>query len=157
MKSVLFIDTRNATRSQIAEAWFNRLARGIGQADSCGTMPANAIDPRVVQVMSEMGIRLRGKRPKGVWQQTLAQAELIVLMGKDVNPSAFSANDIWDYEENPDWSFEQIRLLRDQIRPRVQRLLAHLRPEVHELAALLINTQSPSLRVEHDSDLDRGR
>ena len=56
----------------IAEAWFNQLASGIGQADSCGTMPANAIDPRAIQVMSEVGIHLRGKRPKGVTQQTLA-------------------------------------------------------------------------------------
>jgi arsenate reductase (thioredoxin) len=135
MKSVLFIDTRNSTRSQIAEAWFNRLALGIGQADSCGTMPANSIDPRVVQVMSEVGIRLRGKRPKGVMQQTLTQAELIVLMGQDVNPSAFSANDIWDYEERVDWSVNQIRLLRDQIRPRVQQLISQLRPEDPELAA----------------------
>jgi protein-tyrosine-phosphatase len=49
MNQVLFIDTRNATRSQIAQVWFNQLAFGIGQADSCGTMPANAIDPRVVK------------------------------------------------------------------------------------------------------------
>jgi arsenate reductase (thioredoxin) len=144
MKAVLFIDTRNATRSQIAEAWFNRLASGIGLADSCGTMPANAIDPRVVHVMGEVGIRLRGKRPKGVMQQTLTQADLIVLMGQDVNPSAFSANDIWDYEEHPDWSVDQVRLLRDQICRRVQQLISQLRPKDPELAASPQHWQSPA-------------
>jgi len=40
MKRVLFIDVRNATRSQIAEAWFNQLAVGIAEARSCETMPS---------------------------------------------------------------------------------------------------------------------
>jgi arsenate reductase (thioredoxin) len=91
--------------------------------------------------MSEVGIRLRGKRPKGVTQQTLAQANLIVLMGKDVYPFAFSPSHVWDFEEHADWSVDQIRLLRDQIRLRVQELLSEIRPEEIEIMATLQERQ----------------
>ena len=57
MKHVLFIDTRNATRSQIAGAWFNHLANGYAEARSCGTMPADRVGGRAVQVMKQLTLR----------------------------------------------------------------------------------------------------
>lgn len=133
MKRVLFIDTRNATRSQIAEAWFNRFAADCGQALSCGTMPANAIDPRTKQVLSEMGIELT-KTPKLVNQQLVASADMVVLMGKDVRPHAFQPTYIWDFQDTPSESIETVREMCDQIRTQVAKLVAEIR--LQEMDAL---------------------
>ena len=128
MKRVLFIDVRNAMRSQIAQAWFNYLAKDLGFAQSCGTMPANQVDPRVVTVMQEAGLDISHQTPRGVNQQMLAQAGLIVLMGKDIYPEAFAPTYIWDFRDPGD-SMAQVRELRDRIRERVLDLLDEIRLE----------------------------
>ena len=63
MKYVLFVCTHNAGRSQMAQAFFERLAppdfvpdRGPGAAD--------AVWPKIVQAISEVGIDLAARRPK---------------------------------------------------------------------------------------------
>ena len=128
MKRVLFIDVRNATRSQIAEAWFNHLAAGWGQARSCGTMPASAIDPRAVQVMREVGLDLSGS-PQGVNQQLLNESHLVALMGEDISPHAFSPTRIWNFDDCVGKPLEKVRVLRDEIRNRVRELIVEIRLE----------------------------
>jgi len=127
MRRIVFIDTRNATRSQIAEAWFNRLGEDCGQASSCGTMPANVIDPRALQVLREVGLTPTQRYPKAVNQQLLANADIVVLMGKDVQPHAFKPTYVWDFNDLNAHPIEAVRELRDQIRRRVAELVAELR------------------------------
>ena len=127
MKRVVFIDVRNATRSQIAETWFNHLANGCGEAYSCGTMPANKMDLRAIKVMREVGLKIHTHAPKLVNQQALACADIIVLMGKDINPRAFSPTHIWDFDDLAGKPIEEVRALRDKIQVRVQDLIAEIR------------------------------
>lgn len=127
MKRVVFIDVRNATRSQIAEAWFSHLANGSGEAYSCGTMPANKVDLRAIKVMREVGLQIHTRTPTLVNQQALANADLVVLMGKDINPRAFSPTHIWDFDDLAGKPIEDVRALRDKIHSRVQDLVAELR------------------------------
>jgi protein-tyrosine-phosphatase len=127
MKRVVFIDVRNATRSQIAETWFNHLADGSGEAYSCGTMPANKVDLRAIKVMREVGLKIHTHTPKLVSQHALASADLIVLMGTDINPRAFSPTHIWDFDDLAGKPLEDVRTLRDKIHVRVQNLLTGIR------------------------------
>ncbi len=129
MKRVLFIDIRNTTRSQMAEAWFNHLAGGCGVASSCGTMPAKAIDPLAVQVMQEMGVDLRSRYPKAIDQAIFQRAHMVVMMGKDIHPEAFRPTYIWDFHDPLGCPIEDVRALRDQIRLKVQRLIAEIQME----------------------------
>ncbi len=126
MKHVLFIDIRNAIRSPMAEAWFNSLADGCGAAASCGTMPANRIDPRAAQVMHEVSLNIQNRTPSRIDQQTLARADIVVLMGKDIHPDAFAPSYIWDFQDLRAQPIEDMRLLRDQIRQKVQGLIAEI-------------------------------
>ncbi|CAG0945400.1 arsenate reductase [Anaerolineae bacterium] len=149
MKRILFVDVRNATRSQIAEAWCNHLAGKYAQAQSCGTMPANTIDERAAQMMREVGLDLRAKSPKRVSQQAIAQADIVVLMGKDIQPYAFKDARVWEFKDLAGEPVEQVRILRDRIRTRVQNLIAEIRiaefdsvttaSEWHELMLCLAN------------------
>ncbi len=126
MKHVLFIDTRNATRSQIAEAWFNHLANGYAEARSCGTMPADRIGGRAVQVMKEVQIDIRHKRPRPITQQLMNWADVIVLLGTGIFPHAFAPTHVWKFDDPTGKSIDQVRALRDKIRTSVENLLVDL-------------------------------
>jgi protein-tyrosine-phosphatase len=150
MKYVLFVDVRNATRSQIAEAWFNHLANGWGQARSCGTMPAAKVDDRAVRVMREVGLDIRRQVPKAVSQQMLSHADIVVMMGDDIYPRAFAPGRIWDFSDPDGQRLEEVRALRDAIRQRVRALIVEIRQENFEpndtewqITALLHNQMLP--------------
>ena len=80
MKRVLFVCVENAGRSQMAEA-FGR-AYGI-EAASAGTVPAEKVNPTVVQVMRERGLSIPGK-PKVLTNEMIDSADLVVTMGCSV-------------------------------------------------------------------------
>ncbi len=126
MKRMLFVDLRNTARSQMAEAWFNLFAEGWAKASSCGTMPAVLPDPVTVKVMMEVDFDTRHFMPKPVHSSLLAQAEVVVLMGKDVFPGAFTPDYIWDFRDPTDKDIVHYRIQRDAIRCRVQELIVEL-------------------------------
>lgn len=79
-KRVLFVCVENAGRSQMAEGF----ARACGlDASSAGTLPAEKINPVVVEAMKERGIALLGK-PKMLTEQMIREADLVVTMGCSV-------------------------------------------------------------------------
>lgn len=61
---VLFLCTRNAARSQIAEAILTSKG-GRFEAGSAGLAPVAEIDPLALAVLADRGIDWRGHRPKG--------------------------------------------------------------------------------------------
>ena len=81
MKTVLFVCVGNAGRSQMAEAFFNQLARGKAKALSAGTNPAANVEPTVVKVMKEVGIDISGNKPKPLTPEMIDQANLVVTHG----------------------------------------------------------------------------
>ncbi|MBN1471705.1 MAG: arsenate reductase ArsC [Syntrophaceae bacterium] len=64
-KSVLFLCTHNAVRSQMAEAFLNHLYGDRYSAFSAGSDPAR-IDPLVVMVMKEIGMDVSANQSKNV-------------------------------------------------------------------------------------------
>ena len=82
--TVLFVCVHNSGRSQMAEAFFNRVAKGRTIAYSAGTQPGDQVNPTVVQAMSELGIDLSQKRPLLLTQYMLDVAERVITMGCNV-------------------------------------------------------------------------
>jgi len=62
---ILFLCTGNSCRSQMAEAWSNRLKGDQFEAYSAGVKP-KGIDPRAVKAMAEAGIDISGQKSKGI-------------------------------------------------------------------------------------------
>jgi protein-tyrosine-phosphatase len=143
MKRVLFIDVRNATRSQIAEALFNYFADGSAQARSCGTMPALRVSRRAAQTMAELDIDISRHYPKAVTQFMLEQADVVVLIGRGIYPRAFVPTLVWDFEDATGKSLDEIRELRNQICRRVLNLL----DEIHRTSSETIALQLPQQRL----------
>ncbi|MGB9914323.1 MAG: arsenate reductase ArsC [Candidatus Bathyarchaeales archaeon] len=65
MKSVLFICTHNSARSQMAEAFLNKLCGDRYEAKSAGISP-KGLNPYVVKAMAEVGIDLSTHRSKSL-------------------------------------------------------------------------------------------
>ena len=63
---VLFICIHNSARSQMAEAFLNRICPEIFQAESAGLEPGK-LNPIVVEAMQEIGIDISGNPTKSVF------------------------------------------------------------------------------------------
>ena len=129
MKTVLFVCVHNAGRSQMAEAFFNDLAKGKAVGLSAGTTAAGAVNPVVVEAMREVGMDMTGKRPKALTPEMMEKADLIVTMGcgaEGVCPATFVETEDWGLEDPKGKSLEMVRQIRDTIRFRVTELLGRL-------------------------------
>lgn len=81
MKHVLFVCNRNAGRSQMAQALFERHAPDDIRAESAGLEPAARIHPVVIEAMGEIGIDLSDRRPKKLTVEMQLHADLAVTLG----------------------------------------------------------------------------
>ena len=64
-QKILFLCTGNSCRSQMAEAWTNRLKADQFEAKSAGVEPKR-VDPRAVKAMAEAGIDISGQESKDI-------------------------------------------------------------------------------------------
>jgi arsenate reductase len=125
--TVLFACVHNAGRSQMAAAWFNRLADpACARAISAGTEPAARVHPEVVAVMAEAGIDLSGVTPTLLSEALAQQAQMLITMGCGdqcpVVPGAI--RDDWPLPDPTGQSIDHVRALREVIRARVGALVA---------------------------------
>ena len=130
MRSVLFVCVHNSGRSQMAEAFFNHLAKGDLHASSAGTKPSNIVDPTIIKVMLEVGIDISKKKPKALTLEMIEQADLMITMGcgADVGcPARYVKTEDWQLEDPTGRALEQVRAIRDDIKARVIRLIEEIR------------------------------
>ena len=131
MKYVLFVCTHNAGRSQMAQAFFERHAPDDVRAESAGSDPAPEVWPAVVQAMDEVGIDLRGRRPKKLMVETQLHADWAVTMGcGDVCPYVPTTVEDWDLRDPAGKSFQEVREIRDEIEERVRDLVIERLPAI---------------------------
>lgn len=131
MKTILYVCVHNAGRSQMAEAFTNRLAAEQGLAVrglSAGTVSGAVINPVAAQVMDEIGISMVGQAPKQLTQEMADSADRIITMGCGVEaetcPARIHLSEDWGLDDPKGQSIEIVRTIRDQINEKVQALLA---------------------------------
>ncbi len=129
MKKALFVCIHNSGRSQMAEAFAKRLGEGVIEASSAGTQLADGINPTVLQVMGEIGYDMNGQYPKIMTKEAVRAADIAITMGCDVTsdascPGSFIPTDDWGLDDPRDKPIESVRKIRDEIRLRVEQLVA---------------------------------
>jgi arsenate reductase len=134
MKTVLFVCIHNSGRSQMAEAFFNRLAGTKARAHSAGTEPADKLNPVVVEAMKEVGIDISSNKPKALTMDMVEEADRMITMGcgaeaEAVCPASFTETEDWALEDPHGKSLEQVRKIRDEVKERVMRLIGEIVPE----------------------------
>jgi arsenate reductase len=126
MPTILFICTHNAGRSQMAEAFFNRLAQGRARALSAGSEPERAVRPEVVQAMAELGYDLRGQKPKRLKPGMLDAADRVISMGCGL-ACPVQPHEDWGLTDPAGQGLAVVRGVREEIKARVTRLLRELK------------------------------
>jgi arsenate reductase (thioredoxin) len=131
MAHVLFVCLHNAGRSQMSQALFERAAQGRHTAASAGTTPAERVHPEVVEVMDELGIDLAGRTPRALERAMAEHADVVVTMGcGDECPYIPGKRYIdWDLQDPKGLPIDQVRVIREEIGGRVDRLVAELDAE----------------------------
>lgn len=129
---MVFACVHNAGRSQMAAAFFNALADpSRARAFPAGTEPGDRVHPEVVVVMREVGIDVSAAKPARLTDQLAAASQLLITMGcGEACPFVPGLKrDDWPIEDPPiedpkGKPLERVRQIRDEIRQRVERLIA---------------------------------
>ena len=127
MKTVLFACVHNAGRSQMAAAWFNALADpNVARAVSAGTEPGPRVHPEVLEAMKEVGIDLSKIQPTLLTHELAASSNLLVTMGCGEKCPVVPGlrRDDWPLEDPKGKPVERVREIRDDVRARIEALIA---------------------------------
>jgi len=126
MKTVIFACVHNAGRPRMAAAFFNQLADSTkAKAVSAGTEPGLRVHPEVLSVMQEVGIDLSAAKPQKLTQELAEGSTLLITMGcGDKCPYVPGLRrDDWPLRDPKGLPTEEVRLIRDDVRARVQHLV----------------------------------
>ncbi|MGQ9805352.1 MAG: arsenate reductase ArsC [Chlorobiales bacterium] len=144
MRSIIFLCTANAIRSQMAEAYINTKTNML-KAYSGGVQPCGYVDKNAIAVMREIGIDLSSHYSKSVDEFKGKHIDIVI----SVSGTAYQDCPEWLYQNamNAHWGFKDVsgesrrryRILRDEITAHLDKLLAHYNPAHtdNEVRALL--------------------
>ena len=126
--TVLFVCVHNAGRSQMAAGFLQHLAGDRIEVLSAGSEPADAVNPVAVQAMAELGIDVSNQRPKLLQDAAVKQADVVITMGCGDACPVYPGKryEDWELDDPAGKSIDDVRPIRDEIRERVDRLVADL-------------------------------
>ena len=126
--SVLFVCVHNAGRSQMAAGFMTHLGQGRVEVLSAGSAPKDSINPVAVAAMAEVGIDISHNLPKILTPEAVQQSDAVITMGcGDACPFYPGKRyEDWVLEDPAGQGIESVRVIRDEIKVRVETLLAEL-------------------------------
>jgi protein-tyrosine-phosphatase len=127
---VLFVCVHNAGRSQMAAALTHHLSEGWIAVRSAGSQPGEHIEPAVIDAMQELGIDVTGEFPKPLTDEVVRAADVVITMGCGDSCPIYPGKhyEDWDVADPAGQSLEAVRVIRDDIRRRVQELVGRFTP-----------------------------
>ncbi len=132
MQTVIFACVHNAGRSQMAAAFFNKVADPQkARAISAGTEPGPRVHPEVLDVMREVGLDLSTAQPRLLTRALAHEATLLVTMGCGEKCPYVPGlrRDDWPLRDPKGLPIEDVRKVRDEVKHRLLELIDkdHLR------------------------------
>lgn len=128
--SVLFVCVHNAGRSQMAAAYLTALSGGAIEVRSAGSEPADAVNPAAVTAMADEGIDMSTEIPKVLTTDAVRESDVVITMGCGDTCPIFPGKryEDWELEDPAGQGVEAVRPIRDEIKSRIQTLIAELLP-----------------------------
>lgn len=128
--SVLFVCVHNAGRSQMAAAFLSNLSAGQVEVRSAGSAPADSVNPAAVEAMREVGIDMSAEVPKVLTTAAVQMSDVVITMGCGDTCPVFPGKryEDWQLDDPAGQGVEAVRPIRDDIRGRVDALIASLFP-----------------------------
>jgi arsenate reductase len=128
--SVLFVCVHNAGRSQMAAAFLTSLAGDRVNVLSAGSMPADQVNPAAIEAMREVGIDISANAPKILTDEAVQDSDVVITMGCGDTCKFYPGKryEDWVLEDPAGKGVESVRPIRDEIRARVEALIAEIAP-----------------------------
>jgi protein-tyrosine-phosphatase len=128
LPTVLFVCVHNAGRSQMAAGWLRHLSKGRVEVYSGGSMPGADLNAAAVEAMREVGIDISSEFPKPFAVEIVQAADVVITMGCGDTCPIFPSKryEDWALDDPAGLGVEAVRPIRDEIRRRVEALLADL-------------------------------
>ena len=126
--TVLFVCVHNAGRSQMAAGILTALAGDRVEVLSAGSQPTDRVNPVAVQAMAEIGIDIAASQPKVLTPDAVVASDVVVTMGCGDECPFFPGKryEDWVLDDPAGQGLEAVRPIRDEIRRRVELLVADL-------------------------------
>ena len=128
--TVLFVCVHNAGRSQMAAGYLRALAGDRVEVLSAGSEPKDQVNPVAVEAMAEEGIDIAGSTPKILTVDAVRESDVVITMGCGDACPIFPGKryEEWELEDPAGKDLVTVRRVRDDIRGRVEALIAELVP-----------------------------
>ena len=128
--TVLFVCVHNAGRSQMAAGYLRALGGDRVQVLSAGSAPKDSINPVAVEAMAEEGIDISENTPKVLTVEAVRESDVVITMGCGDTCPIYPGKryEDWELDDPAGQGIESVRPIRDEIRSRIEALLADLLP-----------------------------
>lgn len=128
--SVLFVCVHNAGRSQMAAAYLQNLGGGRIEVRSAGSAPADQVNQAAVAAMLEEGIDMSTATPKILTDDAVQESDVVITMGCGDTCKFYPGKryEDWELDDPAGQGIESVRPIRDEIRRRVEVLIAEIAP-----------------------------
>lgn len=126
--TVLFVCVHNAGRSQMAAGYLQALAGDRVQVLSAGTEPKDQVNPSAIAVMAEEGIDIANNSPKVLTTEAVQDSDFVITMGCGDECPYFPGKQYrdWPLNDPAGKGIDDVRPIRDEIRDRVEALIAEI-------------------------------
>ena len=125
---VLFLCVHNAGRSQMAAGWLRAIAGDQVNVYTGGSEPGAELNPVVVDAMAEAGVDIHEEFPKPWTDEIVLAVDIVIAMGcGDVCPIYPGKRYVdWELDDPEGKDPSAVRVIRDEIRRRVETLVTTL-------------------------------
>lgn len=112
----------------MAAGFLNQLAGDYVQVLSAGTEPKDQINPVAIEAMAEVGIDIANNSPKVLTNEAVQDSDYVITMGCGDKCPFFPGKKYldWPLADPAGQSFEDVRLIRDEIRTKVENLIKEI-------------------------------
>ncbi|MFC9740218.1 arsenate reductase ArsC [Streptomyces noursei] len=115
----------------MAAGFLAHLAGDRIEVRSAGSLPADQVTPAAVEAMKEVGIDIADQQPKVLTTEAVQASDYVITMGRG------DACPIFPGKKYLDWALEDpagngvasVRPIRDQIKTRIENLIAEIDAE----------------------------
>ena len=128
--TVLFVCVHNAGRSQMAAGYLRHLAGDRVQVLSAGSEPKDQINPIAVEAMAEEGIDIANNTPKILSDEAVQASDVVITMGCGDACKFYPGKryEDWKLHDPAGQGIEAVRVIRDDIKGRIEQLISEIAP-----------------------------
>ena len=121
----------------MAAGWLQAFAGDRIEVLSAGSAPKDSINPVAVEAMAEVGIDIANNSPKVLTDVAVQASDVVITMGCGDACTFYPGKryEDWKLDDPAGQGIDAVRPIRDDIKRRIQELIASLEPASTEAAS----------------------